>query len=216
MINSGSPRKTSRPKVLPGRLDEFPVRATTSKRRIHSYFSNNNGFRTAVLQQIHATLRDREEKPQVEGMDPVSAFWRLVEATFDAHMQAPYFSRLVMIKNIHTAALLRQSEVFAALNRATIKRLDDPYQRGFFEGLFRAFRACSEVTLSGRDGMAETIRPRRHIPDMRRGHVSKLGVSRARSSQRRSLQRQPDRLRPVSCTAAGRSPRYRPRAWPAR
>ena len=81
--------------------------------------------------------RNSEDRLDVEGLEPVAALRRLVEATFDAHANAPHFIRLVMIENIHNADYLRKSRIVPKLNRSIIEKLDDVCARGKAAGTFR-------------------------------------------------------------------------------
>ncbi len=91
----------------------------------------------SVLEGVYATLRAREDDLDVAGLEPVAALRRLIEATFEAHVTAPHFIRLVMIENIHNAEYLRKSESVPKLNRSIIDKLEDVCARGKAAGLFR-------------------------------------------------------------------------------
>ena len=118
-------------------INEIAEKTSTSKRMIYYYFGDKEGLYCRVLEGVYASLRQSEEKLNVEGLDPVAALRRLVEATFDAHANAPHFIRLVMIENIHNADYLRKSEIVPKLNRSIITKLEEVCARGKAEGLFR-------------------------------------------------------------------------------
>ncbi|MFT6676465.1 MAG: AcrR family transcriptional regulator [Sulfitobacter sp.] len=118
-------------------INEISERTSTSKRMIYYYFGDKEGLYCKVLEGVYATLRKSEDMLDVEGLDPVAALRRLVEATFDAHVNAPHFIRLVMIENIHNADYLRKSEIVPKLNRSIIEKLEDVCIRGLAAGQFR-------------------------------------------------------------------------------
>lgn len=118
-------------------INEIAEKTATSKRMIYYYFGDKEGLYREVLECIYASLRKSEDKLKVEGLDPVAALHRLVEATFEAHANAPHFIRLVMIENIHNADFLRRSEIIPKLNRSIVDKLEEVCRRGKAEGVFR-------------------------------------------------------------------------------
>jgi len=118
-------------------INEIARKTSTSKRMIYYYFGDKEGLYCAVLEGVYASLRKSEDMLEVGSLAPVEALHRLVEATFDAHANAPHFIRLVMIENIHNGDYLRKSEIVPKLNRSIIDKLEDVCMRGKKEGLFR-------------------------------------------------------------------------------
>ncbi|SEL94657.1 transcriptional regulator, TetR family [Roseovarius azorensis] len=118
-------------------INEIAEKTSTSKRMIYYYFGDKEGLYCKVLEGVYASLRNSEDRLDVEGLEPVAALRRLVEATFDAHANAPHFIRLVMIENIHNADYLRKSRIVPKLNRSIIEKLDDVCTRGKAAGKFR-------------------------------------------------------------------------------
>lgn len=118
-------------------INEIAQKTSTSKRMIYYYFGDKEGLYCSVLEGVYKSLRSSEDKLNVAGLDPVAALRRLVEATFDAHANAPHFIRLVMIENIHNGDYLRKSEIVPKLNRSIIDKLEDVCARGRAAGLFR-------------------------------------------------------------------------------
>ncbi len=119
-------------------INVIAQRTTASKRMIYYYFGDKEGLYCAVLERVYALLRKSEDMLDVAGLDPVEALRRLVVATFDAHVNAPQFIRLVMIENIHNAEHLKKSDIVPKLNRSIIDKLEDVCARGKAAKLFRA------------------------------------------------------------------------------
>jgi len=119
------------------RIDEIARCTKASKRMIYYYFNDKAGLYQAVLERVYTTLRETEDKLNVEDLDPIEGLAVLVRATFDAHARTPEFIRLVMIENIHNAEHLRRSNMIRGLNRSIIDKLDDVCRRGKAAGLFR-------------------------------------------------------------------------------
>lgn len=118
-------------------INEIAEKTSTSKRMIYYYFGDKEGLYCQVLEGVYASLRRSEDMLDVGGLDPISALRRLVEATFDAHVNSPQFIRLVMIENIHNADYLRKSAIVPKLNRSIIEKLEDVCRRGKADGVFR-------------------------------------------------------------------------------
>lgn len=119
-------------------INVIAQRTTASKRMIYYYFGDKEGLYCAVLERVYASLRKSEDALDVAGLPPIEALRRLVEATFDAHANAPQFIRLVMIENIHHAVHLQKSDIVPKLNRSIIDKLEDVCARGKAAKLFRA------------------------------------------------------------------------------
>lgn len=119
-------------------INEIARKTSTSKRMIYYYFDDKEGLYCKVLERVYASLRSSEDMLDVAGLEPAQALRRLVEATFDAHVNAPHFIRLVMIENIHNADYLRKSDIVPKLNKSIIERLEDVCARGKKDGVFRA------------------------------------------------------------------------------
>ena len=118
------------------RIDEIARRTQASKRMIYYYFGDKQGLYRSVLESVYGTLRGNEARLMVDDLEPVDALRKLVELTFDAHVKAPDFVRLVMIENIHHADYLKQSKSVPALNKAIIDKLEDVCAKGKALGLF--------------------------------------------------------------------------------
>lgn len=119
------------------RIDEISAKTKTSKRMIYYYFGSKEDLYRQVLEAAYMEVREGEEKLELDDMPPLSALEKLVSFTFDHHCRHPDFIRLVMIENIHHGEYLRQSDIIRELNVAVIQNLDDIYQRGLKEGVFR-------------------------------------------------------------------------------
>lgn len=118
-------------------INEIARKTSTSKRMIYYYFGDKEGLYCAVLEGVYGSLRSSEDLLDVAGLEPVEALRRLVEATFDAHANAPHFIRLVMIENIHNGDYLRKSDIVPKLNRSIIDKLEEVCLRGKAQGVFR-------------------------------------------------------------------------------
>lgn len=118
-------------------INEIARKTSTSKRMIYYYFGDKEGLYCKVLEGVYSSLRRSEDLLDVGGLEPEQALRRLVEATFDAHANAPHFIRLVMIENIHNGDYLRKSEIVPKLNRSIIDKLEEVCARGKAKGVFR-------------------------------------------------------------------------------
>ncbi len=118
-------------------INEIARKTSTSKRMIYYYFGDKEGLYCKVLEGVYGSLRRSEDLLDVAGLEPVEALRRLVEATFDAHANAPHFIRLVMIENIHNGDYLRKSDIVPKLNRSIIDKLEEVCARGKDQRLFR-------------------------------------------------------------------------------
>ena len=82
-------------------------------------------------------VREGEAHLDIAGLSPVEGLKRLVEFTFEHHHQHEDFIRMVMIENIHHGQYLERSNVVRDLNVTAIAHIQDIYERGLAEGVFR-------------------------------------------------------------------------------
>lgn len=127
------------------RVDEIARRTKTSKRMIYYYFGDKEGLFRAVLEDAYARMRHSEDALDLAEVPPVEALRHLAEFTFDHHREHTSFIRLVMIENVHAAEHMSQSQQIAAQNSSAIRHLEDIYQRGCREGLFRRGLSALEL-----------------------------------------------------------------------
>ncbi|PZU90681.1 MAG: TetR family transcriptional regulator [Chelatococcus sp.] len=119
------------------RVDEIAARTATSKRMIYYYFGDKEGLYRAVLETMYDRIRSSERGLDLASLPPLEAMTRLVEFTFDYHVDNPDFVRMVMVENVHHARNLKASNTIAGLNRSVVDVTRDTYRRGVEEGLFR-------------------------------------------------------------------------------
>lgn len=119
------------------RVDEIARETETSKRMIYYYFKDKEGLFLAVLEEAYAGIRSIEHELDLAGLSPVEAMRKMVEFTFDYQNGHPDFVRLVIIENIHHAENLKRSQRIQNLNVSVIAMLEELYNRGVADGVFR-------------------------------------------------------------------------------
>ena len=119
------------------RVNLIAERTFTSKRMIYYYFGNKEALYRAVLEHAYFGIRAKEDKLQLEKLDPVNAIRALIGLTFDYDQTHPDFISLVSIENLNRARYLRQSSSMALTSNAIIQRLSDILERGRKAGLFQ-------------------------------------------------------------------------------
>lgn len=119
------------------RVDEIAAKTSTSKRMIYYYFGDKEGLYRAVLEEAYARIRNFERSLDLAALPPRDAIVSLTGFTFDYHADNPDFVRLVMVENIHHARHLQSSAKIADLNLSVIDMIQEVYQRGLREGVFR-------------------------------------------------------------------------------
>src|SRR3954463_11580304 len=68
-----------------GRVDEIAEQTRTTKRMIYYYYGSKEHLFLAVLGPAFAEIRPPEQTLDVDHLDPVAAFRRIAELTFDHH-----------------------------------------------------------------------------------------------------------------------------------
>ena len=119
------------------RVDAIAESTRTSKRMIYYHFDSKEGLYLAVLENAYRRIRRIEQTLQLSDLAPEKALRRLVEFTFDYHVDNPDFVRLVMNENILHGAYLANSQDIESVNRSAIDSLVALYERGRKAGVFR-------------------------------------------------------------------------------
>ncbi len=119
------------------RIDEIAAKTKTSKRMLYYYFGDKIGLYKKCLEASYARIRRGEEELDLDGLSPIDALAKLIDFTFEHHVNNPDFIRMVMIENVHDAKHLKESSELQSVNNTTIIKLKDIIQRGQKDGSFR-------------------------------------------------------------------------------
>ncbi len=119
------------------RIDEIAAATQTSKRMIYYYFGSKQGLYVAVLEESYRRMRAIESEQHLADLSPEVALRRLVEFTFDHHQGNPDYIRLVMNENMARGVYLAQSKTIRELNVPAIESVQNLYDRGVVQGVFR-------------------------------------------------------------------------------
>ena len=120
------------------RIDEIASITKTSKRMIYYYFDSKEGLYIAVLEEAYRRIRQIEQQLHLEDLAPEEALRKLVGFTVDYQWNNPDFVRLVMNENIHRGEFLAQSKTIQGLNIPVVHAVQQVYERGVEQGVFRA------------------------------------------------------------------------------
>ncbi|MSE18718.1 TetR family transcriptional regulator, partial [Pantoea agglomerans] len=82
------------------RLEQIAEHAQTTKRMVVYHFGSKEQLYIHVLEQVYQQIRQHETGLNLAAMEPELAMTRLVEASFDYHVEHPDFIRLVCSENL--------------------------------------------------------------------------------------------------------------------
>jgi len=119
------------------RIDEIAEATRTSKRMIYYYYCSKEGLYLAVLEDSYRRMRQIESELHLQDLEPRQALRTLVEFTFDHHSGNEDYIRLVMNENMARGAYLAQSKSIRELNVPAIQAIQQLYERGVAQGVFR-------------------------------------------------------------------------------
>jgi len=119
------------------RIDAIADATRTSKRMIYYYFGNKEGLYIAVLEEAYRRVRSIEAGLHLKDLAPEVGLRQLVEFTFDHHSGNEDYVRLVMNENMARGAYMAQSKHMKELNVPAIAAIQDLYDRGVAQGVFR-------------------------------------------------------------------------------
>jgi len=119
------------------RIDAIAAATETSKRMIYYHFGSKEGLYLAVLEESYRRIRAIEAGLNLEDLAPEDALRKLVAFTFDYQHDNEDFIRLVMTENIHRGEYLARSQTIQQLNVPAITAVQQVYERGVAERVFR-------------------------------------------------------------------------------
>ena len=120
------------------RIDAIAEATRTSKRMIYYYYGSKEGLYLAVLEECYRRMRAIEGELHLEDLKPEAALRRLVEFTFDHHVEHEDYIRLVMNENMARGSYLAQSKTIQKLNVPAIQAIQFLYERGVKARVFRS------------------------------------------------------------------------------
>ncbi|KAB2869982.1 MAG: TetR/AcrR family transcriptional regulator, partial [Burkholderiaceae bacterium] len=101
------------------RVDRIAERAGANKRMLYYYFDSKDGLFRAVLEATYEHIREAEKALHLDALDPHEAIRRLIEFTWDYHLQHPEFLSLLNSANLHRAEHLKSS--------TKVRRMHSPF-----------------------------------------------------------------------------------------
>ncbi len=119
------------------RVDEIALRSKSNKRMIYHYFGSKEKLFTAVLEAAYLGIRSAEQELHLDELEPEDAIRRLVEFTWNYHLQHPEFLTLVNSENLHRAKHLKSSEVIRKTSNQFVNMVKAILDRGVAKGVFR-------------------------------------------------------------------------------
>lgn len=119
------------------RTDAIAEAAGVNERMLYYYFGSKDGLFRCVLEDAYLALIRAERALDLEALDPISAFRRLVEFIWNYYLDHPELIRLVNSENLHEARHLRQSDKVGELVSPMIAVITDLLRRGEAQGVIR-------------------------------------------------------------------------------
>nr|WP_309504563.1 TetR/AcrR family transcriptional regulator [uncultured Roseovarius sp.] len=119
------------------RVDEIARGAGLNKQMLYHYFGNKEGLYTAVLADVYAEIRRREQELDLSRLPAEEAMRRLVEFSFDFLSENPDFVRILSDENVHGGAHLSSDKEVGTMNRPILDLLGETLARGVADGVFR-------------------------------------------------------------------------------
>jgi AcrR family transcriptional regulator len=119
------------------RVNTIAARARANKRMLYHYFGNKEALYLAALEQVYATIREKERALDVEHLPPEEALRRLVELTWQHFVEHPEFIRMLNTENLHKAQFLARSKRIRELHSPLTQMRAELLARGAAAGVFR-------------------------------------------------------------------------------
>lgn len=130
------------------RVDQIATHSGVNKNLIYHYFGSKDALYLAVLEDIYAGLRERQQDEDLRELPPVEGIRRLVESTFDHFVATPELIRLMSIENIHFGQYLKRSRSIKPLYRGLLDTIEILLKRGQAIGVFRSDVDAIDLYLS--------------------------------------------------------------------
>lgn len=108
-----------------------------NKKMIYHYFGSKEGLYIAVLEEAYLGIREMEQSLGLEGLEPLAAIQKLVEATWDYYVANPEFLALVNQENLLRAEFLKKSGIVQRRTSTLLKAVQEVLDRGVEQGTIR-------------------------------------------------------------------------------
>lgn len=119
------------------RVDDIARGAGVNKQLVYHYFGSKEGLYTAVLADVYAEIRSREQQLELARLPAEEAMRRLIEFSFDFLADHPEFVRILADENLHGGQHLGGRDDVPEINRPIIDLLDQTLRKGIADGVFR-------------------------------------------------------------------------------
>jgi TetR/AcrR family transcriptional regulator len=119
------------------RVDRIAARCRLSKNTLYYHFKSKDGLITAVMENLYAKLRSRQEETIVPSKDPEFALRHIIRQTFQAFVDNPEIIRLLNEENLHKARHIKKSGVLRELYDPLVDQLGGVLKVGARDGTFR-------------------------------------------------------------------------------
>lgn len=120
------------------RVDRIAALAGANKRMLYYYFDSKDGLFRAVLEATYEHIRESEKALHLDALDPVEAIRRLIDFTWQYHLQHPEFLSLLNSANLHRAEHVKRSAKVRRMHSPFVAMIGDILARGCKTGVFRS------------------------------------------------------------------------------
>ncbi len=119
------------------RVRDIAERAQANKAMIYHYFGDKEGLYRAVLEGAYEAIRARQQALDLEAVEPLEGFRRLVGFTFDFVVDNPDWVSLLNDENLHRARHLKGSATVRPVMSPLIATIEELLARGQAAGSIR-------------------------------------------------------------------------------
>ena len=119
------------------RVDRIATRCKLSKNTLYYHFESKEGLLIAVLENMYAKLRSRQDRFSLPHTDPEKAIEAFARQTFWGLVENPDMIRLLNDENLHQGRHLKKSSIVPSLYDPLFNVIQEVLDRGQKDGTFR-------------------------------------------------------------------------------
>lgn len=130
------------------RIDSIARRAASNMRMLYHYYGSKEDLYVTALEHVYEDLRIREQRLDIENLDPMAAMLQLFEFTFTHFAQNPEIVSLWSGENMQQARFLSRSKRVTEISSPLLTAIEATLKRGQRAKLFRPRISALQIYIS--------------------------------------------------------------------
>lgn len=131
-----------------GRIDKISREARSNDRMLYYYFKSKENLFVEVLERTYRTMREAEERLQLDMDDPIAALKAIVRFSLDHYLSHPEMVTLLNSENLDRGKHVSKSRKLREISSPALGLFDEILRNGRAKGLFREGLDAQQVYIT--------------------------------------------------------------------